>query len=84
MDIAPCSLWTDVSEELSAASSRSKISRTRKQRVARRFIQGLHGAISQKTANLITTLIWGVCILLRVWYRMMRVLIRLRNVTIVG
>jgi hypothetical protein len=29
-------------------------------------------------------LIWGVCILLCVWYRMMWVLIRLRNVTIVG
>jgi hypothetical protein len=29
-------------------------------------------------------IIWGVCILLRVWYRMMWVLIRLRNVTIVG
>jgi hypothetical protein len=32
----------------------------------------------------ISYLIWGVCILLRVWYRMMWVLIRLRNVTIVG
>jgi hypothetical protein len=28
-------------------------------------------------------LIWGVCILLRVWYRMIWVLIRLRNVNIV-
>jgi hypothetical protein len=28
-------------------------------------------------------LIWGVCILLRVWYRMIRVVIRLRNVNIV-
>jgi hypothetical protein len=34
--------------------------------------------------NLRHSLIWGVCILLRVWYRMMWVLIRLRNVTIVG
>jgi hypothetical protein len=31
-----------------------------------------------------SNLIWGVCILLRVWYQMMWVLIRLRNVTIVG
>jgi hypothetical protein len=54
--------------------------------------RNLPGARAQSVENLIAIcelivhiiLIWGVCILLRVWYRMMWVLIRLRNVTIVG
>jgi hypothetical protein len=35
-------------------------------------------------AGNIANLIWGVCILLSVWYHMIWVLIRLRNVNIVG
>jgi hypothetical protein len=34
-------------------------------------------------ATLTEDLIWGVCILLRVWYRMIWVLIRLRNFDII-